>query len=63
MPHCLAMCGGMAYSAGELAVVRAVLAPVLSSRRVLYLNRGGFEGECIVVGQGVFRRAQGSRWR
>jgi hypothetical protein len=54
---------GMAYSAGELAVVLAVLAPVLSSRRVLYLNRGGFEGEGVVVGRGVFRRSRGSRWR
>jgi hypothetical protein len=40
MPHCFATRGGMAYSAGELAVVPAVFAPVLSSRRVLYLNRG-----------------------
>jgi hypothetical protein len=47
----------MAYNAGELAVVLAVLAPVLSSRRVRYLNRGGFEGEGIVVGRGVLRRA------
>jgi hypothetical protein len=61
MPHCLATCGGMAYNTGELAVVLAVLAPVLSSRRVQYLNRGGFEGEGIVVGRGVFRRARGSR--
>jgi hypothetical protein len=61
MPHCLATCGGMAYSAGELAVVLAVLAPVLSSWCVPYLNRGGFEGEGIVVGWGVFRRARGSR--
>jgi hypothetical protein len=41
----------MAYNAGELVVVRAVLAPVLSSRRVRYLNRGGFEGEGVVVGR------------
>jgi hypothetical protein len=61
MPHCLATCGGMAYNAGELAVVLAVLAPVLSSRRVRYLNRGGFEGEGVVVGRGVLRRARGSR--
>jgi hypothetical protein len=61
MPHCLATCGGMAYSAGALAVVRAVLAPVLSSWRAPYLNRGGFEGEGVVVGRGVFRRARGSR--
>jgi hypothetical protein len=51
----------MAYSAGELAVVLAVLAPVLSSWPVPYLNRGGFEGEGIVVGWGVFRWARGSR--
>jgi hypothetical protein len=57
MLHYLAMCGGMACSAGELAVVPVVLAPVLSLRRVLYLNRGGFEGEGVVVGRGVFRRA------
>jgi hypothetical protein len=61
MPHCLATCRGMAYSAGELAVVPTVLAPVLSLRRVLYLNKGGFEGESVVVGRGVFRQARGSR--
>jgi hypothetical protein len=61
MPHCLATCGGMACSVGELAVVLAVLALVLSSWRVLYLNRGVFEGEGVVVGWGVFRRARGSR--
>jgi hypothetical protein len=51
----------MACSAGELVAVLAVLAPVLSSRHVPYLNRGGFEGEGVVVGRGVFRRARGSR--
>jgi hypothetical protein len=60
MPHCLATCGGMAYNAGELAAVLAVLAPVLSSRRVPYLNRGGFEGEGVVVGRGVLKLARGS---
>jgi hypothetical protein len=40
----------MACSAAELAVVLAVLAPVLSSRRALYLNRGGFEGEGVAIG-------------
>jgi hypothetical protein len=50
MPHCLATGGGMACSAGELAAVLAALAPVLSSWRVPYLNRGGFEGEGVVVG-------------
>jgi hypothetical protein len=61
MPSCLATCGGMAYSAGELAVVLAVIAPVLSLWRVPYLNRGGFEGEGVVVGRGILRRARGSR--
>jgi hypothetical protein len=61
IPHCLATGGGMACSAGELAAVLAALAPVLSSWRVPYLNRGGFEGEGVVVGYGVLRRAQGSR--
>jgi hypothetical protein len=63
MPRCLATGGGMVCSAGELAAVLAVLAPVLSPWHVPYLNRGGFEGECVVVGRGVFRRARGSRWR
>jgi hypothetical protein len=57
MPHCLAMCEGMACSAGELVVVLAVLAPVSVSWRALYLNRGGFEGEGVAVGRGVYRRA------
>jgi hypothetical protein len=48
----------MAYSAGKLAVVLAVLAPVSSSWRVPYLNRSGFEGEGVVVGSGVFRRVE-----
>jgi hypothetical protein len=61
MPHYLATCGGMARSAAELVVVLAVLALVLSSWRVLYLNRGSFEGEGVVVGRGIFRRARGSR--
>jgi hypothetical protein len=61
MPHCLAMYGGMAYSAGELAVVPTVLAPVTASWRALCLNRGGFEGEGVVVGRGAFRQARGSR--
>jgi hypothetical protein len=61
MPHCLATCGGMAYSAGELAVVMANLALVMASWHVLYLNRGGFEGEGVVVDRGVSRRARGSR--
>jgi hypothetical protein len=51
----------MARSTGESAVVRAALAPVLSSWRVLYLNKGGFEGEGVVVGCSVLRRARGSR--
>jgi hypothetical protein len=61
MPHYLATCGSMAYSAGELAVVLAILAPISASWRALYLNRGGFEGEGVAVGPGVFRRARGSR--
>jgi hypothetical protein len=61
MPHCLATCEGMACSAAELAVVLAVLAPVLSPWRVPYLKRGGFEGEGVVVGRGVFRRAREGR--
>jgi hypothetical protein len=61
MLHCLATCGGMARSTGELAVVRAALAPVLSSWHVPYLNKGGFEGEGVVVGCSVLRRARGSR--
>jgi hypothetical protein len=60
MSHCLATCGGMACSAGELAAVLAVLAPVLSSWHVPYLNRAGFEGEGVVVGRGVLKRARGS---
>jgi hypothetical protein len=59
MSRCLATCGGMACSAVELAVVLAVLSPVLSSWHVPYLNRGSFEGEGVVVGRGVFRRARG----
>jgi hypothetical protein len=47
-------------SAGELAAVLAALTPVLSPWRVPYLNRGGFEGEGVVVGRGVLRRARGS---
>jgi hypothetical protein len=39
----------MACSAVGLAVVLAVLAPVLSSWRVPYLNKGSFEGEGVVV--------------
>jgi hypothetical protein len=51
----------MAYSVGELAIVLANLAPVLASWRALYLNRGGFEGEGVVVDRGVSRQARGSR--
>jgi hypothetical protein len=60
MPHCLATCGGMACSAGELAVVRTVLPSVLLSWRVPYLNRGGFEGEGTVVDRGIPGRGRGS---
>jgi hypothetical protein len=51
----------MACNAEELAVVPAVLAPVLLSWRVPYLNRGSFEGEGVVVGWGTLIRARGSR--
>jgi hypothetical protein len=51
----------MTYSAGELAVVLANLAPVSASWRALYLNRGCFEGEGVVVDWGVSMRARGSR--
>jgi hypothetical protein len=61
MPHYLAMCNGMAYSAGELTVVLANLASVMVSWRALYLNRGGLEGGSVVVERGVSRRARGSR--
>jgi hypothetical protein len=61
MLHCLATCGGMAYSAGELAVVLANLAPLSASWRALYLNKGGFEGEGVVIDQGASMRARGSR--
>jgi hypothetical protein len=49
----------MAYSAVELTVVLANLAPVTASWRVLFLNRGDFEGGGVVVDRGVFRRARG----
>jgi hypothetical protein len=39
MPHYLATCGGMVYSAEELTAVLANLAPITASRRVLCLNR------------------------
>jgi hypothetical protein len=61
MPHYLATCGGMACSAAELVAVLAILATVLSSWRVLYLNSCGFEGEGVVIGRGVFRQARGNR--
>jgi hypothetical protein len=61
MPHCLATCRGMAYSAGELAVVLANLVLVMASWRVLYLNRGRFEGEGVVVDRGISTQARGSR--
>jgi hypothetical protein len=39
----------MVYSAEELTTVLANLAPITASRRAQYLNRGGFEGEGVVV--------------
>jgi hypothetical protein len=61
MPHYFATCDGIAYSAGELTVVLAYLAPVMASWRALSLNRGGFEGGGVVVDRGVSRRARGNR--
>jgi hypothetical protein len=61
MPHYFATCDGMAYSAEELTVVLANLAPVMASWRALCLNRGGFEGGGVMVDRGVSRRARGSR--
>jgi hypothetical protein len=63
MPHYFATCDGMAYSARELTVVLANLAPIMASRRALYLNKGGFEGGGVVVDRGVSMRARGSRRR
>jgi hypothetical protein len=60
MLHCLATWRSMACSAAELAAVLTVLATVLSLRRVLYPNSGGFEAKGVVIGRGVFRRARGS---
>jgi hypothetical protein len=60
MPHCLATWGSMVCSAAELAAVLAVLATVLSLRHVPYWNRGGFEGEGVVVSRGFLKRARGS---
>jgi hypothetical protein len=61
MPHYFATYDGMAYSAGELTVVLANLAPVMASWRALCLNRDGFEGGGVVVDRGVSRQARGSR--
>jgi hypothetical protein len=61
MPHYLATWGSMACSAAELVAVLAVLDTVLSSWCVLYSNSGGFEGEGVVLGRGVSRRARVSR--
>jgi hypothetical protein len=61
MPHYFAMCGGMTYNAVELTTVLANLAPVTALWRILCLNRGDFEGGCVVVDRGVFRWTRGSR--
>jgi hypothetical protein len=61
VPHCSATGRGMACLTGESAAVLAALALVLSSWHALYLNRGGFEGEGVVVGCSVLRWARGSR--
>jgi hypothetical protein len=63
MPHYLATCNGMVYSAGELTVVLANLAPIMASWRALYLNKGVLEGGGVVVDRGVSMRARGSRRR
>jgi hypothetical protein len=55
--------GGMVYSSVEMTPVLASLAPVTASWRALYLNRGGFEGEGVVVDRVVSRQARGNRWR
>jgi hypothetical protein len=49
------------YSSMEMTPVLVSLALVTASWRALYLNRGGFEGEGVVVHRGVSRRARGSR--
>jgi hypothetical protein len=60
-PHYLATWGGMAYSPVEMTPALASLAPVTVSWSALFLNRGGFEGEGVVVDRGVSRWARGSR--
>jgi hypothetical protein len=47
----------MAYSPVEMTPVLAGLALVTASWHALYLNRGGFEGEGVVVDRGVSMRA------
>jgi hypothetical protein len=51
----------MVYSVGELAVVLANFVLVMASWRVLYSNRGSFEGEGVVVDRGVSTQARGNR--
>jgi hypothetical protein len=63
MPHYLATCRGMVYSAEELTTVLANFAPITALRCVLCLNRGDFEGGGVVVDRGVSMRARGSRRR
>jgi hypothetical protein len=63
MLHYFATWGGMAYSAGELTVGLANLAPVMASWRALCLNRGDLEGGGVVIDRGISRRARGSRSR
>jgi hypothetical protein len=60
MPHYFYASSSMANSAVELTAVLANLAPVAASRRVLWLNRGDFEGGGVVVDRGVFRQARES---
>jgi hypothetical protein len=61
MPHYFATCDGTVYNVGELMVVLVNLTPVMASWRALCLNRGGFEGEGVVVDRGVSSRSRGSR--
>jgi hypothetical protein len=60
VPQYLATWGGMAYSPVEMTPVLASLDLVTASWRAPYLNRGGFEGEGVVVDRGVSTRARGS---
>jgi hypothetical protein len=47
----------MMCNAAELAATLTVLATIRSSWRILYPNRGSFEGRGVVAGRGIFRKA------